>query len=160
MRILGVDPGLRVCGYGVIDSCLSGLKLVEAGIITTSSDQKIEQRIAKIQRSFKELILETEPKALVLEKLYTHYRHPTTACILGHARGVICLLCAEYDIELIEYSSTRIKKAIVGRGHAGKLQIKMMIRRTFNIDADLFATDVTDALALAVAHTRIGKIQG
>ncbi|HDZ77367.1 MAG TPA: crossover junction endodeoxyribonuclease RuvC [Candidatus Omnitrophica bacterium] len=157
MRILGVDPGLRICGYGVIDSCHSSLKLVEAGIVTTDSSQKIEQRLNKIQRSFKELILQTKPKVLVLEKLYSHYRHPTTACILGHARGVICSLCGEYNIELIEYSATRIKKAIVGRGHAGKLQIKGMIRRMFNIDTASFATDVTDALALAVAHTRIGK---
>jgi crossover junction endodeoxyribonuclease RuvC len=94
---------------------------------------------------------------LVLEKIYAHWRHPATAFLLGHARGVICLLCAQNNIKLFEYLPTRIKKAIVGRGHAGKLQVKKMIEGLLKIKNTAYAFDVSDALALAVAHAQMNK---
>lgn len=157
MRILGVDPGLRICGYGVIDRRPSCLKLIEAGIITTKPGQDIEQRLNKIYCSLDELICQLRPKVLVLEKIYAHYRHPATAFILGQARGVICLLCAKRNIKLVEYSSTRVKKAIVGRGHASKAQVKGMIGQLLNIKTEGFNFDVSDALALALAHMQINR---
>lgn len=159
MRILGIDPGLRACGYGVIKANGSLLKLVEAGVVTTTSGHDIARRLNEIYISFSELIQETRPQVLVLEKIYAHWRHPATAFLLGQARGVICLLCARHNIKLFEYLPTRIKKAIVGNGHAGKLQVKGMIEQLLKIKKSAYVFDVSDALALAVAHARINRSQ-
>lgn len=155
MRILGVDPGLRVCGYGLIEVKGSLSRLIEAGVITTNAGENIARRLEEIYQGLSGLIKETEPEVLVLEKIYAHARHPATAFLLGHARGVICLLCAEHNLRLFEYLPTRIKKAIVGKGHASKLQVKKMIDQLLNIKKNAYAFDISDALALAVAHARI-----
>lgn len=157
MRILGVDPGLKTCGYGVIEADKTSLKLIEAGIVSTPTASRLEERLGKIHRSFDELIIESSPQVMVLEKLYAHYRHPATAFILGHSRGVISLLCAQHKIKLFEYLPTRVKKALVGNGHASKIQVQGMIKQLFGIKEKALIFDVTDALALAVAYARINR---
>lgn len=150
---------MAVTGYGAIDFSGNRLSLVEAGVIITSSKQALPQRLNKIYQSIKKLISDTKPEVLVLEKLYAHYRHPTTAYILGQARGVICLIAAEKEISFFEYAATRVKKAIVGKGLAPKQQIQKMVASTLNLDPGRLPkyTDVTDALALAIAHSHIIK---
>jgi crossover junction endodeoxyribonuclease RuvC len=157
LRILGVDPALAVTGYGVIDVAQDKLALVEAGIVATSAAQLLPQRLHKIHKAIVDLISETEPTVMVLEKLYAHYRHPTTAYLLGQARGVICLVCAEKNIPLVEYPATRVKKAVVGQGLAGKYQVQRMVANILGIRKLPEYTDVTDALALAIAHSYIAK---
>ncbi len=157
MIILGVDPALSVTGYGVINAKNNILSLCEAGIISTSSKEILPKRLDKIHRAIRKLILDSKPDVMVLEKLYVHYRHPTTAYILGQARGVICLACAGEDIPLVEYAATRVKKAIVGRGLASKNQVQRMVASTLNLKSLPRYTDVTDALALAIAHSYISK---
>jgi crossover junction endodeoxyribonuclease RuvC len=98
------------------------------------------------------LIADIKPDALVLEKLYAHYRHPTTAYLLGQARGVICLACAKANIPLVEYAATRVKKAIVGKGLASKNQVQRMVSSMLSLATMPKYTDITDALALAIAH--------
>lgn len=159
MRILGIDPALSITGYGVVDFNKSNLSLLEAGIITTSAKQKVTERLDKIYRAIEKLISDTKPDVIVLEKLYAHYRHPTTAYILGQARGVICLVCERGRVPLVEYAATRVKKAIVGRGLAPKHQIQRMIANTLNLDSLPKYTDVTDALALAIAHYQITRVK-
>jgi crossover junction endodeoxyribonuclease RuvC len=155
MVILGIDPALSVTGYGVIESKNNSLSLVEAGIIKTDSHELLPKRLNRIYQAINKLILDTKPEVMVLEKLYAHYRHPTTAFILGEARGVICLVCATRNIGLAEYAATRIKKAIVGRGLASKYQVQRMVASALNIGSLPKYTDVTDALALAIAHSYI-----
>jgi crossover junction endodeoxyribonuclease RuvC len=157
MRIVGVDPALTITGYGVVDSDKGRISLIEAGIISTSAKQFLAYRLEKIHRAIEKLINDTRPDVMVLEKLYAHYRHPTTAFILGEARGVICLASAQANIPLIEYPATRIKKAIVGQGLAGKYQVQRMVCTALNISQLPKYTDVTDALALAIAHSYIAK---
>ncbi|MFH1269526.1 MAG: crossover junction endodeoxyribonuclease RuvC [Candidatus Omnitrophota bacterium] len=157
MRILGVDPALTVTGYGVIDFKKNRLSLLEAGIITTGSREKTESRLDKIYRAVTKLVSDTGPEVMVLEKLYAHYRHPTTAYILGQARGVICLVCARERIPLVEYAATRVKKAIVGNGLASKQQVQRMVASILNLNSLPKYTDVTDALALAIAHNYIAR---
>ncbi len=157
MRILGIDPALTITGYGVIDLQRGKLFLVEAGIITTSPKQDITERLNKIYQAVSKLISEAKPDVMVLEKLYAHYRHPTTAYILGQARGVICLTCSKANIPLVEYAATRVKKAIVGQGLASKAQVQRMIANTLGLSVLPKYTDVTDALALAVAHSQINR---
>ena len=155
MVVLGVDPALIITGYGVIEVKKNCLSLVEAGIVSTSSKEILPKRLEKIYRAVVRLISDTKPDVLVLEKLYVHYRHPTTAYLLGQARGVICMACATKNIPLVEYAATRVKKAIVGRGLASKNQVQRMVANTLNLRNLPKYTDVSDALALAIAHSYI-----
>ena len=165
MVILGIDPALSITGYGVIRVRKNKLSLLEAGIISTSAQSKLSERLDKIYKGISKLIVDTKPNCLVLEKLYVHYRHPTTAYLLGQARGVICLTCAQKDIPLFEYAATRVKKAIVGRGLASKFQVQRMVAGLLNIRTLPKYMDITDALALAIAHSYMlrsieGRLKG
>ncbi|MCX5703111.1 MAG: crossover junction endodeoxyribonuclease RuvC [Candidatus Omnitrophica bacterium] len=155
MKILGVDPALSITGYGVIYAENNKLSLLEAGIISTFPKEILTRRLEKIYCGVIKLISDTCPDVLVLEKIYTHYRHPTTAYLLGEARGVICLACAEKNVPLVEYGATRVKKAIVGRGLASKQQVQRMVASVLKLNSVPKYTDVTDALALAIAHSYI-----
>lgn len=157
MIILGIDPALRVTGYGVIELKKRRLSLLEAGIISTSSRQTTPERLDKIYVGVEKLIQDTRPDVAVLEKIYVHYRHPTTAYLLGQAYGVICLACAKKRIPLVEYAATRVKKAVLGQGLAHKYQIQKMVANILNLNSLPKYTDVTDALALAIAYCYIAK---
>lgn len=152
MRVLGIDPGLNVTGYGLVEDKNSNLRLIEAGIIRTSSGMPIQDRLRKIYDNLSEIVEEYRPEALVLEKIYSHYKHPVTALLMGHARGVICLLCGKYNLPLTSYASTALKKSIVGRGRADKRQVAGMVKTFLNLKKHPEPEDVTDALALAINH--------
>lgn len=157
MKILGIDPALGITGYGLIQARGNRLSLLEAGIISTSAKEEITRRLDKIYRGIVKLISDTSPEVLVLEKIYAHYRHPTTAYILGQARGVICLACATKNIPLVEYAATRVKKAVVGKGLASKAQVQRMVAGLLGLNILPRYMDVTDALALAIAHSYIAR---
>ncbi len=157
MIILGIDPALCTTGYGVIEVNSDKVRLVEAGVIQTSTNESLLQRLDKIYRGVIKLISDTQPDCLILEKIYSHYAHPATACILGQARGVICLAAATKKLSFFEYGATRIKKAIVGKGLASKAQVQMMIGSILKIKTLPRSLDLTDALALAIAHSYIIK---
>lgn len=158
MLILGIDPGLNITGYGIIEKSQAGLKFIEAGFIKTSSKNNTETRLAKIYHDLVEIVKRHKLDAIVLEKLYAHYKHPLTACLLGHARGIICLVSAQNKISLFEYPATRTKKSIVGKGHATKLQVQHMVLSTLGLkDQTQISLDITDALSLAIAHSYIAK---
>ena len=159
MIILGLDPALSITGYGVIQAEGSLIALREAGIIRTDAKDPTPKRLDKIYRGVIKLIEDTNPDCLVLEKIYSHYRHPTTAYILGQARGVICLAAAEKKIPFFEYAATRIKKAIVGKGLASKSQVQRMVAGTLGLKSLPVYMDVTDALALAIAHNYVVKVK-
>lgn len=156
MKILGIDPGLNITGYAVVENKGAGIKILEAGFIKTTSKENIEKRLEKIYKSLFDLIKTLKPDVLVLEKLYAHYRHPVTACLLGHVRGVICLLSAVENVPFFEYGSTRIKKSIVGKGHASKNQVQRMVEHTLHLKQPI-QEDVADALAIAMAHINISE---
>ncbi len=157
MRILGIDPGLRITGYGLIESVRSKVKLIEAGIIEPKEKDLIQNRINAIYNNLDELVTEYRPEVMVLEKLFTHYRHPTTACLLGHVRGVICLLCARHQIKLVEHGVRRIRQAMTGRGGASKLQTQGMVAHVLNIDKNQLTPDASDALALALGYAQLNS---
>jgi len=157
MIILGIDPALTVSGYGAIRVSGSKISLIEAGVICTDAKKNITERLSKIYQGMLKLISDINPDCLVLEKLYAHYRHPTTAFILGQARGVICLACATKKIPLIEYGATRVKKAIVGKGLASKNQVARMVADILSLKELPRYTDMTDALALAITHSHVRR---
>lgn len=152
MRVLGIDPGLHVTGYGLIESVNGKIKLLEAGIVKLKAKDLIQHRIQKVYLNLADVIAFYKPEVLVLEKLYTHGQYPTTASILGHVRGVICLLCAEKNIILAEHSVKRIRKAVTGNGAATKEQTQRMVAHILNINPSQLTMDASDALALAIGY--------
>lgn len=158
MRILGIDPGLDTTGYGVIED--GTFKVVEAGVIKTEARTLIHARLKKIFDSLSDIIDEHKPGVLVLEKIYSHYRHPATAILMGHARGIACLVSGLYDIKLVSYPSTRIKKALTGNGMASKVQVQRMVQGFLNLKTPPEPTDISDALAMAIGYCFIEKNAG
>ena len=153
MRVLGVDPGLQVTGYGVIEvSGRQAPQLIEAGIIRTQAKEGISERLRKVYQSLSDVITELKPEALVIERLYAHYKHPTTAILMGHVRGVVCLLSSVHDVPLASVAATNVKKSVTGRGHAGKLQIQRMVQHVLHLKTMPSPPDVADALAIAIAY--------
>ncbi len=157
MIIVGIDPALAITGYGVIESKGNSLALIEAGVIQTSAKEAAPKRLDRIYRGVLKLINDVKADCLVLEKIYSHYKHPATACILGQARGVICLASSTEKIPFFEYAATRVKKAIVGKGLASKAQVQRMVTHTLGLKTLPAYMDITDALALAIAHSYIIK---
>jgi crossover junction endodeoxyribonuclease RuvC len=155
MRILGIDPGLGTTGYGIIEN--RTFKLVEAGVIRTRPNTPIQDRIEKIFDEISAIIEEHKPSVLVLEKIYSHYKHPTTAILMGHARAVVCLACGKYNVRLVNYPSTRIKKAITGNGHASKRQVQRMVQGLLKLKRPPEPVDTSDALAMAISYCYIEK---
>ena len=153
MRILGIDPGLHTSGYGMVEGWGLKISLIEAGYIRTNPKEETESRLEHIHKAIEKIIRKFKPEVLVLEKLYAHWKHPTTAYVLGHARGIICLSAKENNVAVVEYAATRIKKAIVGKGHASKLQIQRMIQGLLKLAVLPEPADVADALALAIGHS-------
>ena len=155
MRILGVDPGLITTGYGMVEVKGGDVKILEAGTIEPNTKDAFERRVQKVYQCLTKIIDEQKPDTVVLEKLYAHYKHPTTACILGHVRGVICLSVAERNVELVEHSVKRIRQALMGNGNATKQQVQAFVKRMLNIKSEAFKLDASDALGLALGHAHM-----
>lgn len=158
MRVLGVDPGLQVTGYALLDGTSRCVRVVEAGVVRSTASDPLTRRLAAIHEGIAELLAAHRPEVLVLEELYAHYGHPTTAILMGHARGVICLAAASAGVPVIGYLPTRIKKVIVGRGHATKVQMQRMMQHHLSLPRLPEPSDVADALALALAHLHLTEI--
>ncbi len=162
MRVLGVDPGLRITGYGVIsiDEGLHAdakMDLIEAGIIRSKVSDGIAARLQKIHNSLFELITELQPDILVIEKLYAHYKHPATAILMGHVRGVVCLLSGAKKLPLASIASTHVKKSVTGHGHAGKEQVQRMVQHYLGLKKAPESADASDALAIAISYVYMMK---
>ncbi len=159
MKILGIDPGFKATGYGCIKVDHRSVTLIETGTVEPKQKDLIQNRIQKIYSILGDLIDEHNPQVLVLEKLYAHHAHPVTASKLGHVRGVICLLCAQKNIELAEYSVKRIRKALTGNGNATKVQTKRVVANLLKIDESKLTLDASDALALSLGYIRMQNYQ-
>jgi crossover junction endodeoxyribonuclease RuvC len=155
MRILGIDPGLITTGYGVVEIKNGGVKILEAGTIEPNVKDPFEQRLFKLHLHITDILKAHHPDVVVLEKLYAHYKHPSTSTILGHARGVICLAVAQQKTELVEQSVKRIRKALIGNGNATKSQMQEFVKRLLNIKSSSFKLDASDALSLALGQAHM-----
>ncbi len=150
MRILGIDPGLQVCGYACLETGDEAERLIEAGIFQTDKNSAIEVRLNRIARDTKSLLDKFGPQIVAVEELYSHYAHPKTAILMGHARGVILQKCAETDMEVRSFSATRIKKSITGNGRASKEQVQRTIQSILFLPEVPQPNDVADAIAIAL----------
>ncbi len=152
MRVCGVDPGLNRTGYGVIRVDASGRRtaLVEAGVIRTAAEADLADRLAELARAMDEVLAEHPPDLVGLEQLYSHYRHPRTAILMGHARGVLLLSAARAGVSVVSLSPARIKRTLTGNGRANKGQMQRAVMATLNLSELPEPSDVADALAIAL----------
>ena len=149
--ILGIDPGLNITGYGVLEVNEKVLKLLDAGTIRTKASNPLTPRLTELFQGLVEIIDKYSPSVMGMEKIYSHYKHPATAIIMGHARGVLCLAAGLKGIRVESLPATRVKKAVTGNGRASKHQVNGMVCRIFGIKEELKPLDVSDAIAVAVA---------
>lgn len=157
MRILGIDPALRTTGYGVIDATPRRVRLVEAGIVTPRTDAALEERLRELHAGIAEVIAQTAPQLVVIEELYTKYKNPSTAILMAHARGVLCLASAQAGVAVRTLGHAHVKRALVGSGAARKEQVAAMVRQLLGLRAAPRPHDVSDALALALAYSAMDR---
>ncbi len=157
-RVLGIDPGLNITGYGVLDVTPGGLFLCEAGVVRGGSAKKpIEERLDEIFTSVSEILDTFQPNVVALEQLFSHYARPRTAILMGHARGVICLAAARAGVPVCHYAATQVKKMLTGSGRAPKHQVQLAICHEFNLAEVPEPPDVADALAIALCHAHFDR---
>ncbi|MBX3387084.1 MAG: crossover junction endodeoxyribonuclease RuvC [Phycisphaeraceae bacterium] len=170
MRILGIDPGLRITGYGCVEypeadsKRTSGsrvanvlkptARIVEAGVIRLKAGKSVADRLVELDRDLAELIGRVGPGLVAVEKVYAHYKHPTTAIVMGHARGVVLLAARRAGLEVAELGATEVKKSLTGNGHASKGQMQEGIRVQMGLASRPEPADVADALAIALCALR------
>ena len=129
------------------------VRVIEAGFIAApAGGSAIEERLRAIHDSVCEIIERLKPDAMAVEQLYSHYAHPRTAILMGHARGVIFLAASKNSVPVVSYSATQVKKSLTGNGHAGKEQMQRMVKNVLGLAALPSPSDVADALAVALCH--------
>ena len=153
-RILGIDPGLKVTGYGAIDLTGRDVAVVEAGVIESDPQAPLAERLARLAAELSALLAELTPDLAAVEKLYAHYRHPRTAILMGHARGVILSTCAAAGVSVRDLPSTMVKRALTGNGHASKQQVQKAVAVHCALQAVPEPPDVADALAIALCAAK------
>ncbi len=155
-RILGVDPGLRVTGYAVLEQRPRGPHICEAGVIRgTSAGKKttdVALRVRELYDGICGVLDEYTPAVMVVETLFAHYEHPRTAILMAHARGAILLAGAQRGARIVNYTAPRIKKTITGHGRATKEDLQRAMMREFNLPKLPEPNDMADALAAALCH--------
>ncbi|WP_108459558.1 crossover junction endodeoxyribonuclease RuvC [Devosia naphthalenivorans] len=149
-RIIGIDPGLRRCGWGVIETAGNRLSFVAAGTVTPPIEGSLAERLALLFAGLGEVLERFAPDEAAVEETFVN-SGPRSALILGQARGVALLTPAVRSIEVSEYATNLVKKSVVGTGHADKSQIQLMVK-TLLPAANFKGADAADALAVAICH--------
>lgn len=152
LTVLGIDPGLNKTGYAVVKLNGDAPEVCEAGVLTTEKSDPLEARLKTIYDGLEEILSEFSPDVVSVEQLYSHYNHPQTAVVMGHARGMIFLCAANHGIPVENYASTRIKKSLTGNGRASKLQMQRTVRSVLKLKRIPEPSDVADAIAAALCH--------
>ena len=145
MLILGIDPGLRITGYGLVSLTRGRPLMQEAGVLRMKSKGDLATRLAELHKHLAELIKETSPDRVAVEQLYAHYKHPRTAILMGHARGVILLAAAQKELPVTSLASTMVKRTITGNGHASKAQVQRAVAMLCKLPKPPEPPDVADA---------------
>jgi len=150
VRILGVDPGLRTTGYGVVEVSGATFRLIEGGVLRPPTTLSLERRLTQLHDAMLEVVRATRPDCMVVEELWSAPKHPPTAVLMGHARGVIALAAGRCEVTFEELSHVTVKRALTGHGAARKSQVKAMVCTHLGLQVAPDPDDVTDALALAL----------
>ncbi len=153
-RILGIDPGLRITGFGIIDKDGAVLTYVSSGCVKTL-DQSLPLRLKQILNNLNEIIVQHHPDQVVVEQVFVNV-NPKTTLLLGQARGAAICAAVLNNLEVSEYTALQIKQAVVGNGHAKKEQVQAMVVRLLKLAGNPSA-DAADALACAICHAHGGS---
>jgi crossover junction endodeoxyribonuclease RuvC len=155
-RILGLDPGLHVTGYGVIEATVAGPRHLESGVLRSAVDGRdpadMARRVQALYDGLMEVLADWSPDVVAVEQLYAHYDHPRTAILMAHARGCFFLAGAQKGVPVLSYPPGRVKKAVGGHGRADKEMIRLAVMRELNLADKPEPLDVSDALAVALCH--------
>lgn len=148
---IGIDPGSRVTGYGVVERSGWDIAYVASGVVKAGRSSNIGERLLKIKRGLEKVLERYRPSSVAVEQIFMA-KNPRSTLVLGEARGVVLLAAAEAGIPVYEYSPREVKSSVVGRGSARKAQVAAMIRRLLDFDHEPETEDETDALAVAFCH--------
>lgn len=151
MKILGIDPGYAILGYGIVEMTGNRFKVCDYGAVTTDAGMQMPDRLKILYQSLMDIIAEHEPDVASVEELFFN-TNAKTAILVGQARGVAVLACANSGLEINEYTPLQIKQALVGYGRADKKQVQAMTKTILNLKTVPKPDDTADALAAAVCH--------
>ncbi|MDE3178329.1 MAG: crossover junction endodeoxyribonuclease RuvC [Acidobacteriota bacterium] len=151
---MGIDPGLNITGYGLIELRSRGAELAEAGVIRLprSSKSNLPGRLEALFKELQSLLEEFGPQMMCLEEVYSHAFYPKTSILMSHARGVICLAAQLAGVPVTHLSAKRIKQSVTGSGNASKDQVQRAVRQIFLLERTPHPPDVADALAAALCY--------
>lgn len=155
MVICGVDPGLKTTGYAVLDWQRGRARAFDAGVIEPDPRQGLAERLTELRAGLDEVLDEHRPDLVAVESLYSHYRHPRTAIVMGHARGVILEVAASRGIPVHDFSATQIKQHVCAHGQATKKQVQRAIAAIVGPAVLEAPADVADAVAVAVCAAQV-----
>lgn len=157
MRVIGIDPGTGILGFGVINITRGRAKMITAGVITTPAHTPLPERLEEIYVGLTDIIKETQPDVMSVEKLF-FTKNITTAISVAEARGVAILTGRQADLSIYEYTPNEIKKSITGYGAAKKLQVQEMVRIQLGLQEKPKPDDCADALAAALTHVFMSRL--
>lgn len=156
MRILGIDPGYAICGYGLIETKASKMQVIDYGVISTNKNMPFEQRLLAVYSGVNHLISRYHPDVMSIEDLF-FYNNSTTGIATAESRGVVILAGAQANLPIYEYTPQQVKNAVTGYGRADKKQVQKMVKVLLNLKEIPQPDDAADALAVAVAQANIGR---
>ncbi|NLG33226.1 MAG: crossover junction endodeoxyribonuclease RuvC [Syntrophomonadaceae bacterium] len=157
MLVLGIDPGTARMGYGLVQYLDGKIKLINYGLITTSSSMTVAERLLKINDQLQLLIEDNRPDAVAVEQLF-YNKNAKTIITVAESRGVAIMTAARAKIEVAEYTPLQVKQAVVGFGNADKRQVQEMVKRILSMDQLPKPDDAADAIAIAICHLHSYKI--
>lgn len=157
MIILGIDPGIAILGYGIVEYNGNSFKTLDYGAVLTDSKETTPNRLNKIYEELEKLLDIYKPDAVAIEELFFN-KNAKTAIVVGQARGVAILAAAQRNLEIFEYTPLQVKQGVVGYGRADKKQVQVMVKTFLNLKTVPKPDDVADALAVAICHAHTGRM--
>lgn len=153
MKILGIDPGMAIVGYSIVDFDGEDVKLLHSGSIQTSKDDRESKRLLEIFEDMETIVEKYQPDEAAIEKLF-YFKNQTTVMPVSHARGVILTVLEKYGIPIYEYTPMEVKQVLTGYGRADKKEVEHMVKLSLGIDNLPKLDDTVDSIAIAICHTR------
>jgi crossover junction endodeoxyribonuclease RuvC len=158
LTVMGVDPGILSTGFGVLEAGAGGVAVVDAGVISTAPAELLEARLNALYAAVRAILDSRRPSLLIVEDLYTEYKFPRTAVLMGHARGVIYLAARQQGVAVLALAPSEVKRAVTGNGSAGKAQVQRAVQTLLGLEHPPRPSHVADALGLAV--TGMARVTG
>ncbi len=158
MRVIGIDPGTAITGWGVVEGDSHRLQMMASGVITTPAGMPLPQRLQIIYRELAAVVAEWQPETSAIEELFFS-KNAKTALAVGHGRGAAMLALANANLPIFEYKPLEVKQAITGHGGADKKQMQQMVKLLLNLDDIPRPDDAADALAVAICHLHSARLR-